>query len=254
MGTERELLELEAARVRLERERLALAREQRTAERPAQVVNLARGMARSGVEVAAVAKGPALVAGNFLFRLTCWNLLWLIAVAIFALILKLSSTSYQGLEYLAAFGHVIGMTMFVAIPLTIVFTFWFSDLNRAISTVTATSVIFFLGGTALNLWPSPLWGGAPPSQSEITRAIGRSTQVFSADCRVPSSKQLGTVAYTAQISSIERDYPALNPDSPEYQAKWEQLVVQQKEQLEKQGRSACVAARLAADAVMAGRQ
>ncbi|MDZ4125796.1 MAG: hypothetical protein U1E02_16705 [Hydrogenophaga sp.] len=257
MGQEKDDLELEAAKLRVERERLALAREQRSFNRQTNVSSLARDVARGGLTAADHAKGPFLEVVGYVWRVAVWHLIWVAIVAALAVVLLLHARDYAGFPYLGIFGHVLGLTIFFAPPLALIYGFFKWRWESTMPIIVGTTAVLLVGGTVLNLYPPPqdpeqagstgnrkTNNGSPPSRQAPT---------FSRDCESPQSQGAMQLAYAAEVRSIEQHYPALNPDSPRYEPKLEAMVVTQKDNFQKQGHSSCVAARLAADAVMAGR-
>lgn len=254
MGTERENLELEAARVRLERERLALAREQRAAERPAKMAGAARELARGGLAAAEVARGPVLSVLFYFLRVIAWLLLWVVLAAGVAIHAG-NWPSFQSYGYQARVGYLVGASAPLAIPLAFVYAFVrvrqpSVPAALAIVTAIAVAVYHFTVGFPQPEVPLPL--GPVTSVTPQSKPAGTG-RYFSSECRLMDESPAATAAYREQVRLIERDYPVLNPDGGRFRQDLEALVVQQMDANERAGYSRCVAARLAADAVMAGR-
>jgi hypothetical protein len=254
METERESLELEAARVRLQRERLALAREQRAAERPEKVAEVARDLARGGFAAAEVAKGPVLLVARYLLRVLGWLFLWVFIVALFAVFAS-NWPAYQSYEFQGRLGHLLGVSAPVGLLLPFLYAFVPArEPSMQGALVIAAALIAFgyhstVGFPAPHT-PLPLGPLTPPAAQSKVAGTGRN---FSGDCRRMDQSPATQAAYNEQIRMIEREYPQLNPDTSGFRQDLEALVVQQMEVNQRAGYSKCVAARLAADAVMAAR-
>ena len=269
MSDEIEELKLKAARLAVEREELALAREKellRERNGRRETVHTVQRRAARTVSAAADAgsrTGKAVL--GYFGRLLLLLLLW--GIGVFAVSVYLYSKEVpSGVD--ATFGYVTGYALAASAyyaPWLCLLLAFFNISEEQWGSVLVLCGILIIG---VNKYADPsVMPVAPPFNEHIRPNLLRYAQApeisyeerrrrydiyFKGRCSDTSSPQSQQSAFNRELSLVESRYPALNPDSREFAEKVEAQVANRLEDYKRSGNTPCMALRLAADEIMLG--
>lgn len=265
MSDELEELKLKAARIVLEREELALAREREQMQRQERRQAVFETAVQETTAVGKVATKTGKAILGYLGRLALMLLLWLfgcLAVAVYLYFEKVPSGVRVDFGYIL--GYVAAASSYYAPWMCLIAAFFRLDLEQA------SPVLVFCGGLIVAIHqigspavfpvaqdfkefisPSLLAYAQAPGLTKEER-FRRYGQYFQhSDCGKSGTNQLNDAAYRLELILIEREYPYLNPDSQQFRPDLEGRVESRMQDYIHGGNTiACKSLRLAADEVL----
>lgn len=269
MSDELEQIKLKTARIALEREELALARErenlQRQERRQALFDTAVQGTTVAGKAATGAAAHVGQIVLGYLGRLCLMLVLWLLGgLAITAFLYFKEVPAGVSVDFGYIGGYVAAATIHYAPWMCLIAAFFRLDLEKdggalmflcgaiivAIHKFASPSVVPVAQDFKEFISPSLLAHAQVSGVSKEERDRRYALYFQHGDCGKRGTTQLHDASYNLELSLIEREYPYLNPDSHQHRKDLVARVLSRMHDYIRGGNTACRSLRLAADEVI----